>query len=42
MIIVGFLENNGSVFFFIQVISVFRAQPPCSRYAIGFSLNLKV
>ena len=25
MVIVGYLENNGSVFFFIQVIFVFRA-----------------
>ena len=25
MVVVGFLENIGSVFFFIQVISVFQA-----------------
>ena len=44
MVVVGFLENIGSVFFFsyIQVISVFRASPPYSRYSAEFSLNLKV
>ena len=42
MVVVGYLENIGSVLFFLQVIFVFRAYPPCSRYAAGFSLNLKV
>ena len=42
MVVVRFLENIGSVCFSIQVIFVFRASPPCSRYAVGFSLNLKV
>ena len=41
MIIVGFLKILG-VYFFIQVIFIFRALPPCNRYAARFSLNLKV
>ena len=41
MIVVGFWKILG-LYFYIQVIFVFRAKPPCSRYAAGFSLNLKV
>ena len=41
MIVIGFWKILG-VYFFIQVIFVFRALPPCSRYAAGFSFNLKV
>ena len=41
MIVVGFWKILG-VYFFIHVIFVFWASPPCSRYAVGFSKNLKV
>ena len=40
MIVVGFWKILG-VYFFIHVIFVFWASPPCSRYAVVFSLNLK-
>ena len=36
MIVVGFWKILG-VYFFIHVIFVFWARPPCSRYAVGFS-----
>ena len=42
MIVVGFWKILGVYFFYIQVIFLFRALPPCSRYAARFSLNLKV
>ena len=41
MIVVGFFENIGSVIFYTGDF-VFWALPPCSRYAVGFLLNLKV
>ena len=41
MVVVGFLENIGSVFFYTGDF-VFRALSPCSRFVAGFSLNLKV
>ena len=42
MVVVGFLENIGSVFFYIGDFLLFRARPPCSRYAAEFLLNLNV
>ena len=39
MVVVGFWKTLGVYFFFIQVIFVFRALPPCSRFAVRFLLK---
>ena len=41
MVVVRFLKNIGSVFFYTGDF-VFRAWPRCSCYTARFSLNLKV
>ena len=42
MIVVGFWKILGVYIFLYTCDFVFWAWPPCSRYAVVFSLNLKV